>query len=629
MPAPPRRVTPSFAIVFLALAVLVFPTSSRAQPPPPSEAVATCVATVGGECYVAGSFSLDAVSQGADYFRVCRSQDTDGWGGCNTVIAHNAQMPFAVSADDLPSDGMRRAYYVSACDAQGKCTRWSDNDEAYVWMDSSKPSVPTASVSSSVWKVDRTALYEIEITATDATSGVGEIRVVINLYGSNSANRRGFFSWRHDDLDYAFEKDRIPCDGGGWASMHGTLHGPTRTTLLGCDTSLLSGGERRVTFTVRPNETFGVFGPVNDVAARAWDHLGNRSSWTQFNLNFSTVRPFDAPGKLIGYQGILSADGLAVAEQEGIGVNLATLILQRRTCAPFYWRSVDSEQILGDFANRGVRAMVVLENFLFKNVNDSAGYYDDCDDPALPPPLEPTTCKNGALWRRLPDWRTRLDTFDELHGSGVTSDSVAFFLIASEVNDRCFDLEEVEEVAQEIKSRYPNVSAGFIYGATYFRDGTRLSEPPPPYFPAIFDVVGLFSYDNFNVNDPLEQRNATDLYYNPEDPGDLSTVYGDLLSKLHRHQEVFLVFDADYSGGPDPCVDPNGEPKTGNAAQGWCPDDLADVADNYAEFMTFRPEVTMLGGFTWQSLLDLPQSVRERAAEMVCYAFDNHSWFCN
>jgi len=596
-------------------------------PPPPGPTAASCDATVAGKCYVTGRFTVTSSSPGADHYRVCRSHDTGGWGGCNVVIAHDTQVPFTVAGADLPSDGLRRAYYVSSCDAGGACTPWKDNDEAYVERDVSPPVAGSATVSSPAWRVDRTETYEIVAAATDAGSGVGEIRALINLWGSNSANRRGHFSWRDESLGYAFAKNRVSCAGGGLASMHPSNHGATRVTLESCATTL-TGDERRVTFTLRPNESFGVFDPVNDVATRAWDLVGNASGWTQFDLNFSSFRPDDAPGERIGYQGILDGAGLDQADAEGIGVNLATLLLQRRTCAPFYWQTVDSAAILADFAARNVHAMVILENFLFKDVNSTAVYHDDCDDPTPAPPPEPTPCGNGALWRRLPDWQARLDAFDALHGAAMNPQDVALFLISSEVNDRCFDLAEVEEVAGEVKSRYPAIPVGFLYGATYNRLGERLSEPPPAFFPAVFDIVGLFSYDNFDVADPLEPRNATGSYYNPEEPTDPSTIYGDLLAKLHPHQEVLLVFDADYSGGPDPCVDPQGDPQSGNAAQGWCAADLGEVAENYAEFMTYRPEVTMLGGFTWQSLLTLPQSVRDRAAAMVCDAFDNDSWLC-
>ncbi|MEM1206149.1 MAG: hypothetical protein AAGN66_23160, partial [Acidobacteriota bacterium] len=161
-----------------------------------------------------------------------------------------------------------------------------------------------------------------------------------------------------------------------------------------------------------------------------------------------------------------------------------------------------------------------------------------CQKPKQPPPTPGTSaCFEDQKWELLDDWMDRLDLFESLHGSRMTPDNVEFFLISSEVNDRCFDLDEVEEVALEVKRRYPAIPVAFFYGATYDRFGQRASQPPPVRFPAVFDVVGLFSYDIFDLIDPHEARNSTGTYYNPEQPNDLSTIYGDLLDKLLPHQE--------------------------------------------------------------------------------------------
>lgn len=134
--------------------------------------------------------------------------------------------------------------------------------------------------------------------------------------------------------------------------------------------------------------------------------------------------------------------------------------------------------------------------------------------------------------------------------------------------------------------------------------GIRISQPPPASFPAVFEVVGLFSYGMFDVTDPLEPRNATASYFDPENPENPATVYGDLLSKLDPNQKVMLIFDASLDAS--------------KTALGWEPEDLAEVALSYVDFMLFRPEVTRLGGFTWQGLLALPQSVKDSAAKWIC-----------
>ena len=61
---------------------------------------------------------------------------------------------------------------------------------------------------------------------------------------------------------------------------------------------------------------------------------------------------------------------------------------------------------------------------------------------------------------------------------------------------------------------------------------------------------------------------------------------------------------------------------------GWLPENLGTVARHYADFMTHRPEATMMGGFTWPGLSALPRSVREVHRALACGEFDNASPQC-
>ncbi|MCG8459770.1 MAG: hypothetical protein MI919_26105 [Holophagales bacterium] len=126
--------------------------------------------------------------------------------------------------------------------------------------------------------------------------------------------------------------------------------------------------------------------------------------------------------------------------------------------------------------------------------------------------------------------------------------------------------------------------------------------------------LGLFSRDIFDILNPLEPRSSTSGSYNPEQPTDPSPIYGDLLSRKHPSQEVILVFDANF-GGP-------------KSLMGWQATDLSRVGLSYAELLAFRPELTMVGGFTWPRLLGLPQSVRNDAKDMACAYFVNPSPLC-
>ena len=102
---------------------------------PPSPTSASCEYTLNGQCYNSGPFTISAFSASAHHYRVCRSNDVTGWGGCSVVMSSNTGSTFTVSGSHLPSDSYRRAYYFSACDSNDNCTAWVDNDEAYVYMD--------------------------------------------------------------------------------------------------------------------------------------------------------------------------------------------------------------------------------------------------------------------------------------------------------------------------------------------------------------------------------------------------------------------------------------------------------------------------------------------------------------
>jgi hypothetical protein len=173
--------------------------------------------------------------------------------------------------------------YVCARDNIGRVGYWNGGPYR---VDTSPPLLGSLTISSSIWNIDDGSTYSITGTVTDSGSGVHEIRNRINVQGSNSANERGLFAWRLDT--YRWSADHIPCTGGGFASKHPTVANPGTVTLVGCSTSL-TGSSRTVTFTVRPNETFGEFGPINDISMRAGDTTGNWVPWKLYDLNFSSV----------------------------------------------------------------------------------------------------------------------------------------------------------------------------------------------------------------------------------------------------------------------------------------------------------------------------------------------------
>jgi len=169
---------------------------------------------------------------------------------------------------------------------------------------------------------------------------------------------------------------------------------------------------------------------------------------------------------------------------------------------------------------------------------------------------------------------------------------------------------------------FPGVPLAMAYGATYNKDGVRIAEAPPERFPDVFDSIGIWSYNTFDPNNPLEQRNATfsgaEKFYNPTQPSDPTTIYGDLLRKLKPHQSVHLIFDAMWN------------PERGDL--GWLPEDLGEVTENYATFMAYRPEVVSMIGFIWSAaapsmgMSQLPLSVIVKQQEVACRYFGFRPW---
>ncbi len=179
--APAHQPTPRRLALLpgLALSALLFPFlcgAALAAPPAPGQAVASCDAVVAGKCYVDGNFTLTATSPGANHYRVCRSNDTTGWGGCNHVISFNTGSTITVSGSDLPGEGFRRAYYYSACDASNSCSPWGDNPEAYVQMDTTGPTAPGPSTVNCVQSGSECwaqGPFTVSVTAaSDSGSGV-------------------------------------------------------------------------------------------------------------------------------------------------------------------------------------------------------------------------------------------------------------------------------------------------------------------------------------------------------------------------------------------------------------------------------------------------------------------------
>ncbi len=435
----------------------------------------------------------------------------------------------------------------------------------------------------------------ITLSAADAGSGVREVRALINPDDDRGALPRGYLSWQDESLGYLWPADQLPCTGGGFASKHPTRFNPASISLAHCAASG-DGAQRTVKFTLELNPSSGGHESIHDVFFWARDFNLNGTSWQRFDPDFVINQHDPKLGEHFGYSGINDTSQLAEVESKGIPVNLAFLMYLNDATHPHYWRTVETGRILQYYRTRGVRAVAVFENFLFEIVTDA-------DSP----------CFNQQTYRLRADWRPRLGEFVERHGSQLNPEDVAMILMQSEVNDRCAVMSEVVEASEAVRQYFPDIPLTLAYGATHDNNGIRISMTPPASFPDIFEGIGIFSYSLYNVNHPLDPRNATDRFYNPRFPEDPLTVYGDLLAKLKPHQKVHLIFDAHFSPT--------------HQALGWAEEDLAMVALNYADFMASRPEIATLVGFHWRmgganrGMNQLPQLTIDTNIAIACNYF--------
>ena len=261
-------------------------TLGAATPPPPGQPVPACHATVNGKCYVNGSFQLSSSSPGAHHYRVCRSEDTLAWGGCNVVMTTNTGTAYTVSGIHLPSDGKRRAYYWSACDVANNCTLWSANTPSYVYTDSSPPSAPGPTTTHCAYNATGpatcwvTGAFTATVTpATDSGSGVA-----------------GYWICRSQD------------DLAGFAGCAVTLTQSGGTTYTFAGTDLPSDGYQ-MAYHFRAKDALGTWGPWNDELYLRVDRhpptvSADNASATTFPSRQANVSAADATAGAVANSGL-------------------------------------------------------------------------------------------------------------------------------------------------------------------------------------------------------------------------------------------------------------------------------------------------------------------------------------
>jgi hypothetical protein len=203
---------------FLVLALGLLPIAAWAAPPVPSQPTATCDATVNGKCYVNGDFTVSSFSAGADHYKICRSNDTTGWGGCDFVMTANSGPSFTVTGANLPSDGFRRAFRFKACDATDDCTSWADNDETYVQMDLTGPTAPGPTTTSCAYTAAGncwvTGAFVITATpAGDSGSGVERHRICRSNDSPGGFSGCEFTMTWDGGTSYTVSGSHLPSDG--------------------------------------------------------------------------------------------------------------------------------------------------------------------------------------------------------------------------------------------------------------------------------------------------------------------------------------------------------------------------------------------------------------------------------
>src|SRR3954447_9815981 len=205
---PPDANTYGYAAGFNTMPIMV-----AGPPTTPGATTVSCAYWVAatGDCWVAGDFVASVTAStggmGSLVYNACRSNDTSGWGGCDSTLTLSGGTSYTVSGTQLPADGYRRAYYFRAGDSAGAWSGW--NVPAYVRVDRYAPTVSASNASDS-WFPRRTATVSASDTAggAGASSGLLEVR----------------YSW-NNALDAA-------CTTGTVTSSGATLTAPVGDNLL-------------------------------------------------------------------------------------------------------------------------------------------------------------------------------------------------------------------------------------------------------------------------------------------------------------------------------------------------------------------------------------------------------------
>jgi hypothetical protein len=178
-------------------------------------------------------------------YRICRSHDVAGWGGCDVVMTKNGGAVFTVAGSHRPAPGQRRAYYFRAYDLAGN--RGKYNEPLYIQTveeasDTTPPSAPGSTYSFNCAYTSGNTCYVEDQSFT--------IRVNAATDSDSGVDRDGYRICRSHDAT-------------GWAGCDVTM------TWDGGETFTVSGGHRpppgmRRAYYFRARDEAGNWGPWNN-----------------------------------------------------------------------------------------------------------------------------------------------------------------------------------------------------------------------------------------------------------------------------------------------------------------------------------------------------------------------------
>lgn len=244
----------------LALAAaLASPLLAQADTTPPGPTGPTtsgqCTQVVNGACLVPnGDFTIQVTAAtdnvggsgvNANGYRICRSHDTTGWGGCDVDMTLVGGTSFVVSGSHRPNAGFRRAYYFLARDNAGN---WSATWNTPLYVEMAAPDTTPPGASGTTTSPNCTQMLGDVCLVPNADFTIQVTPAVDNAGGSGIATN-GYRICRSNDTT-------------GWGGCEVDL------TTVGSTSQVVSGSHRpppgaRRAYYFRSRDVAGNWGPWN------------------------------------------------------------------------------------------------------------------------------------------------------------------------------------------------------------------------------------------------------------------------------------------------------------------------------------------------------------------------------